>query len=74
MRQTLNEIWAFLDGKKTYIGTAFLFAGTFFSEVLISMWHIKYSWAAPMASTLNWIGMAMTGIGVSHKAIKNNNQ
>lgn len=57
----VREIWDFLDEKKTAIGGALLLAG-----------HIlgKYPQTAAAGAILEEIGAYITGIGLTHKAVK----
>lgn len=68
--ETLLQFWNYLDGKKTTIGAALLFLATFLSEVIIGKWHAEAAWLQPTIETLNWIGMAVTGLGIGHKIQK----
>ena len=64
------KIWNWLDGKKTTIGAALLLLATFLSEVIVGKWHVEVSWMQPAIETLNWVGMAVTGLGIGHKIQK----
>ena len=66
----MNTIWQFLSGKKTVIGASILFLATFLSEVIVGKWNVQVDWMTPLIETLNWLGMALTGLGLGHKAIK----
>lgn len=71
---TVLKFWALLDGKKTLIGTVLLFIGAFITEMLIGNWQLSIASLPKIASTFNWFGMAMGGIGMAHKFDKANNQ
>lgn len=64
------RIWNFLDGKKTYIGGAFLFASCFIEQVVGGIWSIDSHWVQPLTKTLEWIGMAVMAGGAIHKSVK----
>ena len=66
----MNKVITFLNGKKTMIGAAILFAAAFLDQVVVGYWGVTASWIEPMIKTLDWIGMPLTGIGGGHKAIK----
>lgn len=68
--QFLKDFWAWLDGKKTTFGAIILFIATFFSSVIVGIWHVEGTWVQPIIDTLNWVGMAVTGIGLGFKAAK----
>ncbi len=70
-----------LNGKKTIIGSIFLFLAVFGTEVVQGIWGIKclpeatdcaYTWLQNTIDTCSWIGMAMGGVGLIHKGIKAN--
>jgi len=67
---TITNLWNWLDGKKTTIGAVLLFLSTFLSEVIVSKWGVTAAWMTPSIETLNWLGMALTGLGLGHKALK----
>lgn len=66
----MNTIIEYFNGKKTTIGAIILFLATFLSEVIVSKWNVQVDWMQPLIETLNWVGMAMTGLGLGHKAMK----
>ena len=68
--KTLNDLWNYLSGKKTTIGAILLFAAAFLTEVIVGKWGVTTSWIQPTIETLMWIGMALTGVGLGHKAMK----
>jgi len=59
-----------INGKKTYIATGLLFSAAFIRQVVIGEFHADPEWLAPTASALDWIGMAVGGVGVTHKMVK----
>ena len=61
---------AWLNGKKSLIGTALLFLAVFGNEVLIDLWDFNPSWLVPAIKTCSWFGMFFGGVGLGHKAIK----
>ena len=66
----LQKLWAWFDGKKTLIGTIILFGSAFVSQVLMGIWKLPaYPWEQ-IAMTMDWVGMAVAGLGAVHKAQK----
>lgn len=64
-------LWQWLDGKKTVIGSICLFADTFYSQVLQNIWGIpQIESVESTAQTLAWIGLILTGGGLTHKGVK----
>jgi hypothetical protein len=61
-----------LNGKKTAIGAIVLFLATFLSEVVGGIWNVEALWLTNLIETLDWIGMAITGVGLTHKMAKKN--
>ena len=68
--KTIMNFWKFLSGKKTAIAMVVLFAATFIVEVVIGQWGATADWLPKLVSTLNWVGMALGTVGMSHKAMK----
>ncbi len=66
----MNSIFNWLNGRKTIIGAILLFIASFIQEVIIGKWHATGEWILPTIETLNWLGMAVTGWGLGHKAMK----
>jgi len=66
----MRNLIEFFNGKKTFIGTIFLFAAVFISEVIIGMWSYSPNWVVPMQQTFEWMGMTIAGIGGGHKMLK----
>ena len=66
----LIKAWEWFNGKKTAIGATLLFIATFLSEIIVSKWDAQGGWIQPTIETLQWLGMALTGLGLGHKAIK----
>lgn len=66
----MSNLFTYIDGKKTLIGSAFLFAAVFLSEVIVGMWSYTPDWIVPMQQTFEWVGMTITGIGGGHKILK----
>lgn len=64
------KLWTWLNGKKTYIGAAFFFASCFMAEVVVGFFGATASWIEPTIKTLEWIGMAFTTTGFTHKFFK----
>lgn len=57
----LNEIWEFLDGKKTAIGAAIMITGN-----VLAM----FPPTAPAAQAVLYVGSAIAGFGLVHKSVK----
>lgn len=68
--ETLNKIWQALQGKKTTIGAVVLFTGTILTQVIVGIWHVEGEWVEPTIKTIDWVGMAITGVGLIHKSVK----
>ena len=66
----MMKIWEALNGNKTTIGAIFLFAATVMTTVVVGIWHVNAGWVDPLTKTFEWVGMAVTGLGLGHKAIK----
>lgn len=66
----MNNIFTWLNGKKTTIGAILLFAAVFCGEVIVGIWHYNPDWMPKLIETLNWVGMPLTGAGLIHKGIK----
>lgn len=63
----------FLDwwsGKKTIIGSIFLWVGTVGLPFVISTFNLEYDWLTQVVSIVVWIGGILTPLGITHKAIK----
>ena len=64
------KLWRMLNGKKTYIGAALLFASAVLEQVVQGIWEVDADWVGKTIFTLNWFGMAFTGTGMVHKYLK----
>jgi len=62
--------WEWLNGKKTIIGTIIFFLSAFFSQVVGGIWEIESTWLVKLTDTLDWIGLALSSTGLSHKGVK----
>ena len=63
-------MWEFLSGKKTTIGAALLFVSTVLDQVVSGIWGMDEPWISKTVQTFDWAGMAITGTGLTHKALK----
>jgi hypothetical protein len=66
-------MWNWLNGKKVIIGSVFLVAAAFGQEVLLNIWQLWPVILPKVIETCNWIGMALGGVGLIHKAVKRAN-
>jgi len=66
----IQKLWDFLSGKKTAIGATLLFVSAFLEQVVIGQWGSQAAWIPQLIGTLDWFGMVLTGIGLSHKGVK----
>jgi len=63
-------MWNWLNGKKVIIGTVFLILAAFGQEVLLNVWRLWPEILPKAIETFNWLGMALGGVGLIHKAQK----
>jgi len=68
----MKNLIMFLDGKKTYIGAAFLFLGVFGTEFIKGIWGVDGEVIDNLIKSCNWIGMFVGGVGVGDKIRKGN--
>ncbi len=69
----MKKAWLWLNGYKTYVGTAFLFVAAFVTQVVLAQWGLSEHTnliLTRIASTLEWFGMGFVGLGFTHKGIK----
>ncbi len=68
----LKQIWDFLDNKKTVIGGTMMLMAMIF-EKLVGIWmgDSPPDWAPKTIETLYYLGSVFTGVGLSHKGVKN---
>jgi len=66
----MTNILNWLNGKKTTIGAILLLLGTLLSAVVVGIWEVDAEWIPKTIETLNWLGMTITGWGLTHKASK----
>jgi len=71
----MNNLWEYFNGKKTIVGTCCLLTSAFGYQVVMGIWDIGATsyYFSNSLNTLDWLGMALGGIGLSHKAIKQKN-
>lgn len=60
MKNLVNKVWSFLNGKKTLIG---LFIAVVYSG-LVSQGLIQRD------ATIEWLVLTVTGVGIGHKIVK----
>jgi hypothetical protein len=72
-------MWDWLDGRKTIIGTLVLIAAAFVDQVVIAIWYapdpggplvVVPHWIPKLGRSLDWVGMAVAGVGLTHKGVK----
>lgn len=61
------KLWTWFSGKKTVIGTAFLMVAAFFVQTDVGG---DAAWADKLIQAFDYIGLAMGGVGLGHKAVK----
>lgn len=66
----MKAVWTWFDGKKTLIGTIILFLSAFVSQFLQGIWQLPAEPWNKVSMSLDWIGMAVAGLGAVHKAQK----
>lgn len=72
--QKVNPISNFVgrfDGYKTLIAAACMYVAIFLTEVVVGIWDIEIEVLPMIIKTLNWIGLALGGVGFGHKGLKN---
>ena len=63
------QVWNWLNGKKSVIGSICLWIGTIGLPFIIGEGY-NPAWIDTLARVLTWLGGIMTPLGVGHKAIK----
>ena len=71
--RAITKIWKRLNRKKTNIGAGLLLAALVLGK-LAGIWDWDAEWISKMVETLQWTGGLFTGIGLSHKGIKQVNK
>ena len=66
----MTWLWTWLDGKKTIIGAIVLTLSAFAQQILVDIWHVDWAWLPNLINTFDWIGLAVGGTGLMHKASK----
>lgn len=66
----LVVLWRWFDGKKTVIGTIFLFIATIINEVVIAIIGLNFPWLVITAKVFSYFGLMFGGVGVTHKGVK----
>lgn len=70
IQKFFDDLWAYLDGKKTSIGSALLIAAVILQEVIIGIFEYDAPWEHKAIKALNWVGMFLGGTGIGHKLMK----
>ncbi|MEW6236598.1 MAG: hypothetical protein AB1656_14535 [Candidatus Omnitrophota bacterium] len=67
----LLKIWLFLNNKKTNIGS-FLLLAAMVLEKTVTIWSggTAPDWLPKAVETLQWLGGASAGVGLTHKGVK----
>lgn len=71
--QKVNPISNFVgkfDGYKTLIAAVCMYVAVFLTEVVVGIWDVQWGTLPMVIKTLNWIGLALGGVGFGHKAVK----
>ncbi len=66
----MEQFLAWFNGKKTVIATALFIISAFFDQVVIAQWGVSADWIPKLTGTLDWVGMILGGVGLTHKGIK----
>lgn len=67
---TIRQIWEWLSGKKTVIGTTCLWIAGIFIPFIINDMNFHPAWFDTVITVLNWIGGILAPLGITHKAKK----
>ena len=70
-----------LSGWKTNAGAIVLIAAAVVDQIVVGIWGygprmneagscIDRCWVAQLGQTLDWVGMALGGVGLAHKGVK----
>lgn len=71
--QKVNPISNFVgkfDGYKTLIAAVCMYVAIFLTEVVVGIWDVKIEALPMVIKTLNWTGLALGGVGLGHKGVK----
>ena len=68
--EKVDALWRWLDGRKTIIASILLIAAAFLEQVVQGQWGVQSQLLARVTSTLDWFGMVIGGIGITHKGMK----
>lgn len=66
----MKQAWEFLNGNKTNIAAVVLVISVFLSEVIVGIWGYDPDWMGNTIRTLDWFGMILGGVGLTHKGVK----
>lgn len=67
-----QQLFTWLNGKKTNIGAAILIVAVAIPQVF-SLWGYAPGWEQPLVQTLNYIGEGLGSTGLAHKIYKEKN-
>jgi len=73
--KTIQNLWDYLNGKKTAIGAALVTAAFLLpiveQELIVGIWELATPlWFGKVVKTLAWVGTALVGTGFAHKLKK----
>ena len=68
--ETISNWLEFFNGKKTIIAAVMLVISAFLEQVVVGQWGVQASWIAQVIGTLDWFGMILGGVGLTHKGVK----
>lgn len=63
-------MWTWLSGKKTTIAAVLLVLAAFLQQVVVGQWELSAAWIPKAVATLEWFGMILGGVGLTHKGVK----
>jgi len=66
----MDKFMELLNGKKTTVAAVVLTLAAFLDQVVVGMWGVSAGWVVNTIPTLEWIGMMLGGVGLTHKAAK----
>lgn len=68
--EVIRQIWEFLSGKKTVIGTVCLWIAGIGLPFIINEMNFHPGWFDTAITILNWLGGILAPLGIGHKAKK----
>lgn len=66
----MEQLWNWLDGRKTYIGSGIYFATTLMNLIVVGEWGCNQPWIIHIINSLDIIGGVILGTGCIHRKMK----